>query len=118
MFDIIALLKEIFGFGNQIAKNKGARIPLTENEIRQRSERRALGIVQSVEEEKWISAVKFYNKQLKPSKSLHAKNQIRDLIRQGADIVSIDIQEREGKNWLVIMYMREDYKREYLIDVK
>lgn len=118
MFDWVAFLKELLGLSAQIAANKGKKMALTEDEIRARSKRREIGIVQSVEEDKWISAVKFYNKQLKPSKSLHAKNQIRDLIRQGADIVSIDIQEREGKNWLVIMYMREDYKREYLIDVK
>lgn len=118
MIPIVELLTEFFGFVGQIAENKGAKIPLTEDEIRQRSKNRAERLQDKGYAKKWIAIVKFYSDSLRPAKSLHAKNQLMDLIKSDADILSIDIQVREGKRWLVIMYMRDDYKREYLIEAK
>lgn len=123
---IIALLKETLGFAGQIAENKGLKIPLRESEIRQRANNNAERLKRKgyVAEEsfKWIETVKSLSYFLRPLQSKHAKNQVRDLVGSQADILKIHIEERQvGKrtgNWLVIEYMRDDYKREYLIEAK
>lgn len=110
----LAALQEAFGATKQIAENKGKKIALTEDEIRQRSQNKFHRLSNKAEAAPWIAMIKFYNRQLEPRWQLHAKNQIRDLVKSGADILSIELQE----DWLVITYMRDDYKRDYFVRAK
>lgn len=110
----LAMLQELAGATKQIAENKGKKIDLTEEEIRQRSKNKFHRLSNKGEAEPWIALIKFYNKQLEPRWQLHAKNQIKDLVKSGADILSIELQE----DWLVITYMRDTYKRDYFVKAK
>lgn len=110
----IAMLQELAGATKQIAENKGKKIALTEDEIRQRSRNNTYRLKNKGEAAPWLALIKFYNKQLEPRWQLHAKNQIRDLVKSGADIISIELQE----DWLVITYMRDTYKRDYFVKAK
>lgn len=126
MFQIFKIISEFLGFSKQIATNKGLKIPLKESEIRQRAENNAARLKRkgfiAEQSAKWINTVKYYSPWLRPLQSKHAKNQVRDLVSSGADILKVSIDERTfGKrfgNWLIIEYMRDDYKREYIIESK
>lgn len=123
---ILAIIKSALGLSSAIVANKSIKLPLQESEIRQRAENNAARLKRkgfiAEASAKWIATVKYLNPWLRLGQSIHAKNQVRDLIASKADILKIDIQDRTmGKrtgNWLVIEYMRDDYKREYLIEAK
>lgn len=122
MLEIFAAIKELFRFSAQLAENKGKKMSLTEDEIRQRSRNNFHRLKNKGDAVPWVHLIKFYNKQLTPRWQLHAKNQIRDLVKSGADILNIELSNmaHEGRdgNWLIITYMRDTYKREYFIEAK
>lgn len=123
MFQLIfTAINNLLIFAGAITVNKGKKIDLTAEERKQRAHNNANRLERKESAIKWLAIVKFYGFALRPLQSYHAKNHVQELVASEADILWIDIQKRTiGKrtgNWLIIEYMRDDYKREYLIEAK
>lgn len=131
---IIETIKEFLGLSKKIADNQGQKIPMREEAIKGKSEKKGQRFANQKDEiaeegikDDKIPKVEFFRHKMTFTMFRHAKKQVDRLIDSGNQITSIGIEarqrkDRKGKNilkeYLVIRYLEGKCPQEYLVACK